>query len=60
MVKKRADSREGMQVTTVALPTDLHKRLMIAAIEDGAAATELVRQAIAEFLERRGSARRKR
>jgi hypothetical protein len=42
-----------MVVTTVALPPDVHRRLAIAAIEDGAASAELIREAIIEWLERR-------
>jgi hypothetical protein len=53
MAKRRAESREGMVVTTVALPPDVHRRLAIAAIEDGAASAELIREAIVEWLERR-------
>jgi predicted transcriptional regulator len=52
-MKKRAESREGMTVTTVALPRDLYRRLAVAAIEENAAVTELVRQAVAEWLDRR-------
>jgi predicted DNA-binding protein len=53
MPKRRAESREGMVVTTIALPPELHKRLAIAAIEDGAASAELIREAITEWLDRR-------
>jgi predicted DNA-binding protein len=53
MAKRRAESREGMIVTTLALPPELHKRLAVAAIEDGAASAELIREAIAEWLARR-------
>ena len=52
MPKKRADSREGMVVTTVALDRELHRRLAIVAVEDNAAMTELIRQAIREWLDR--------
>ena len=48
-----------MVVTTIALPPELHKRLAIAAIEDGAAATELVREAIREWLDRRTRGKRR-
>ena len=54
----RADSREGMVVTTVALERELHRRLAIAAVEDNAAITELVREAIREWLDRRERQRR--
>jgi predicted transcriptional regulator len=53
MAKRRAESRAGMIVTTIALPPDLHKRLAIAAIEDGAASVELIREAVQEWLDRR-------
>jgi hypothetical protein len=52
MVKRRAESRKGMIVTTVALPPDLHKRLVLAALEEHAASAELIRQAIEEWLSR--------
>lgn len=42
-----------MVVTTVALPPDLHKRLAIAAIEENAAAAELIRVAVMDYLDRR-------
>jgi len=53
MAKRRAESRAGMVVTTIALPSELHKRLAIAAIEDGAASAELIREAVQEWLDRR-------
>ena len=40
-------------MTTIALPPELHKRLAIAAIEDGAASVELIREAVQEWLDRR-------
>ncbi len=52
-MKKRAESREGMVITTVALENDLHRKLAIAAIEESAAITEIVRQAVSEWLNRR-------
>jgi Ribbon-helix-helix protein, copG family len=58
MPKRRATTREGMVVTTIALPPDLHKRLAIAAIEDGAASAELIREAVAEWLDRRKRGKR--
>jgi len=58
MPKKRAESREGMVVTTVALDRELHRRLAIAAVEDNTAMTELIRQAIREWLDRRERQRR--
>ena len=51
--RKRAESREGMRVTTIALPDEMHRRLAIEAIESRTVLTELVRQAISEWLERR-------
>lgn len=54
----RAESREGMRVTTVALQEDMHRRLAIAAIEESTVMTELVRRALAEWLDRRGRKRR--
>lgn len=53
MVKRRAESREGMILTTVALPPDLHRRLALAALEENAAAAELIREAVREYLSRR-------
>ena len=53
MKKKRAESREGMVITSVALDQRLHRRLAIAAVEDNAAITEVVRQAVREWLDRR-------
>jgi hypothetical protein len=41
-----------MVVTTVALTEEMHKRLLIAAVERNAAATEIMRQALAEWLAR--------
>ena len=59
MAKKRAESREGMVVTSVALDQELHRRLAMAAVEENAALTELVREAIREWLERRDRERRR-
>jgi hypothetical protein len=53
MKRQRAESREGMMVTTVALEREVHRRLAIAAIEGHTVMTELVRQAVGEWLERR-------
>lgn len=60
MVKRRAESREGMVVTSIALDPELHRRLAIAAVEDNAALTELVRQAVKEWLDRRDRERKRR
>ncbi len=53
MAKRRAESREGMVVTTVALPPVLHRRLAMAALEENAASAELIREAVEEWLDRR-------
>ena len=50
--RKQAHSRQGMTVTTVALPDEMHRRLLIAAVETNTAATEIVRQALADWLSR--------
>ena len=46
-------------MTTVALTPDLHRRLAMAAIEENAAAAEIIRQSIADYLDRRGKKRAK-
>ena len=53
MRKKRAGSRKGMVVTTVALDEALHRRLAHAALDENTVLTELVRQAVREWLDRR-------
>ena len=53
MAKRRAESREGMVVTTVALRPTLHRRLVLAALEENAASAELIREAVEEWLDRR-------
>lgn len=58
MGKKRAPSREGMVITTVALPPELHRRLVLAALEANAASAELIRQAVQEYLDRHARKRR--
>jgi predicted site-specific integrase-resolvase len=50
---RRAPSRKRMRVTTVALPEQVHRRLTAAATEERTVMTELVRQAVLEWLERR-------
>jgi len=60
MAKRKAESREGMIVTTVALPPDLHRQLMLAALDENAASAELIREAIREWLDRRGRQRKRR
>ena len=58
--RQRAESREGMVVTTVALDEGMHRELAIAAVEERAAITELVRQAVREWLANRGAKRKRR
>lgn len=55
---RRAESREHMRVTTVALPERLHDQLSRAARQRGTVLTELVRQAVAEWLKRNPASRR--
>jgi len=50
---KRAKSREGMVTTTIALEEHQLHELKLVALQDKAAITELVRQAIGDFLSRR-------
>jgi hypothetical protein len=52
MTKKRAVSREGMIVTTIALDPELHRRLALASVEEHAAIAELLRDAAKEWLDR--------
>ena len=61
MAKRKAESREGMIITTIALPAELHRRLALAALEDNAAIAQVMREAIEEHLKRRARdhARRK-
>jgi hypothetical protein len=59
MRKRRAESREGMVITTVALPPDLHRRLAIAALEERAAIAELIRDSVTYYLAERDRMRRK-
>ena len=60
MVKMKAASRKGMVVTSCALDEESHRRLAIAAIEEHAAITELIRHAVRDWLDRRDAKRRKR
>ncbi len=55
----RAKSRERMTVTTVALPERIHRQLTVAAAEERTVMTELVRQAVVDWLARRGRGRRR-
>ena len=50
---KKAETREGMIVTTVALPEDLHKELRIIGVEEGRAFTDIVRTVLSEWVARR-------
>jgi predicted transcriptional regulator len=49
--KRRAESREGMIITTVALPPDLHRRLAIAALDENAAIAEVIREAVRHYVD---------
>lgn len=53
MAKRRAESREGMIVTTIALSPGLHRSLALAALEEQASINELVREAVQQWLGRR-------
>jgi len=50
--RKRAASRKGMRVTTVALPEAMHLALAKVALDRRTVMTELVRQAVSEWLQR--------
>lgn len=52
--RQRAESRDRMIVTTIALPERMHARLTRVARQELLALTEAVRQAVSEWLERRG------
>jgi hypothetical protein len=54
---KRAETREDMVVTTIALPEPLHARLSRVARRESLALTEAVRQAVAEWLSRRAGSK---
>ena len=56
--RKRADSRQDMVVTTVALPRALHERLRKLAVEERTVLTHYVREALKEWLERRKGGKR--
>ena len=47
-----------MVITTVALPPELHRRLVLTALEEHAASAELIRESIQEFLDRRDRKRK--
>jgi hypothetical protein len=59
-MKKRAESREGMVITTIALTKEMHRQLAMMAVEENAAITELVREAVAEWLALRERPKRRR
>jgi predicted transcriptional regulator len=49
--KRRAESREGMVITTVALPPELHRRLAITALDENAALAEVIREAVRRYVD---------
>ena len=52
----RAKTSKGMIRTTAALPEALHRRLMHASIETRLVATEIIRRALGEWLDKREKA----
>jgi hypothetical protein len=50
--RRRAPSRKGMRVTGIALPAEMHRRLAILAVTQGTVMTEIVREALAAYLDR--------
>ena len=58
IMKKRAQSREGMTVTTIAFEPGLYRRLYLAAFDEKASINELVRWAVREWIEKRASRRK--
>jgi hypothetical protein len=58
--RRRLTSREGAIVTSLALPRELHHRAMVTALGLNWTLAEIVREALAEWLQRhaaKGSAR---
>lgn len=51
--RKRAKTSTGMVTTTISLPGPMHARLRKLAVDEHTVFTELVRQALREWLERR-------
>ena len=51
--RRRAPTRAKMKVTTIALDASQHRRLMRIALDEHTVLTELVRDAVREWLERR-------
>src|SRR5947207_2908477 len=61
MAKKRragSGTRQQMTITTVAFDRALYRQLAIAAVEENAAITEIIRDAVKDWLMRRPSHRR--
>lgn len=56
MRRIRASSSEGHIRTSAALPEALHRRLMLESLETGIVATEIIRRALIEWLDRHGTA----
>jgi predicted transcriptional regulator len=59
-MKKRAASREGMVTSTIALDKDTHRRLALIAVDENTAIAELVREAVAQWLDRRERTQKRR
>ena len=51
-MRKRAESREGMVATNVAFKAAVHLRLRVISAKTGIVMTEIVRQAVDEWLKR--------
>jgi predicted transcriptional regulator len=49
--KRKAESREGMVITTVALAPELHRRLAITALDENAAIAEVIREAVRRYVD---------
>lgn len=59
MAEKKTKEEEPTIRTSIILPRSLYLRLGAAQKEDGVPATEVLRLALAEYLERREKARKK-
>lgn len=57
--RQRADTRKGLVVTTIALEREQHGRVKKAAAECSTVLTAIVRQAVAEWLDRYERGKRK-
>jgi len=55
--RKQAATRARMKVTTIALPSALHRSMLVAALNTNTAVTEIVRDAVAAWLSRTGKRR---